>query len=225
MSVPDSERFSRQLLVWGEEKQRQIAGSTLLIAGLGGLGATVSQIMARAGVATLHLVDDGAVAWSDLHRQSLYGECDVGRKKLQVAEERLKAINSGIDIIAHESRIDRGFCIPPEVNSVVDCLDNFVSRFDLHEATPTGRFFVHGGIEGEQGQVLTLMKGTSQPLDEIFGGYLQPKGPIPVSADNVIIIAGLMCNELFHIMCGAPKLLDRFLVVDLSSFTFSFLEV
>ena len=96
-------RFSRQLLVWGDEKQNRIAESTLLVAGLGGLGATVSQILARSGVAALHLVDEGTVALSDLHRQSLYGECDIGRKKVLVAEENgegekvLKVLNININ--------------------------------------------------------------------------------------------------------------------------------
>jgi molybdopterin synthase catalytic subunit len=225
MTVHDTERFSRQLLVWGEENQRRLAQSTLLIAGLGGLGATVSQILARAGVAALHLVDDGTVALSDLHRQSLYGECDVGRKKVEVAKERLIAINSGVNIIARDTRIDRNYRIPAEVHVVVDCLDNFVSRFDLYAATSNGQFFVHGGVEAYQGQVLTLIKGTSQPLDEILAGCQQPNGPIPITADSVIIIAGLICNELFRINAGTPNLLNRFLVVDLSHFTFSYLEV
>ena len=103
-------RFSRQLLVWGDEKQNRIAESTLLVAGLGGLGATVSQILARSGVAALHLVDEGTVALSDLHRQSLYGECDIGRKKVLVAEERLKAINANVRIFVHDARIDQKFC-------------------------------------------------------------------------------------------------------------------
>jgi len=62
----DAERYSRQLLFWGEKTQHLIGKGVLLVAGVGGLGATVSQILARAGVARLHLVDDGVVAGSDL---------------------------------------------------------------------------------------------------------------------------------------------------------------
>lgn len=226
MTVHDNtDRFSRQLLVWGEDKQRRIAGCTLLIAGLGGLGATVSQILARSGVAALHLVDDGTVAWSDLHRQSLYGECDIGRKKVLVAKERLTAINANVRITVDETRIDPNFRIAADVDNVVDCLDNFSSRFDLYAAVRTGQFFVHGGVQAGQGQVLTLVKGTSQPLAEIYAGCLQPSGTIPITADSVFTVAGLMCNEIFQTMFGAPKLLNRFLVIDLVDFTFSFLDV
>ena len=221
----NSERYLRQLLVWGDEKQKRIAESTLLVAGLGGLGATVSQILARSGVASLHLVDDGTVALSDLHRQSLYGECDIGRKKVLVAEERLKAINSDVHITVDDARIDHKSYIDAGVDLVVDCLDNYSSRFGLYHAARVGQFFVHGGVQASQGQVLTLVKGESQPLDDIFAGCLQPQGPIPVTPDSVFIIAGLMCNEIFQTIIGVPKLLNRFLVIDLANFTLAFLEV
>jgi molybdopterin synthase catalytic subunit len=225
MADNDDGRYSRQLLFWGEETQRRISNGSLLIAGLGGLGATVSQIAARAGVARLHLVDDGVVAWSDLHRQSLYGECDVGVKKVIVAGERLNQINSDVEIITHDSRIDLAFPMPEDIDGVADCLDNFASRFVLYQVTPSGRFFVHGGVQGDQGQVLTLIKGVSQPLEEIMAGCRQPDETIPVTPDSVFVIAGLMANELFNNLDASPKLLDSFLIVDLSGFTFSFLHV
>ena len=225
MADNDDGRYSRQLLFWGEDTQLRISRGSLLIAGLGGLGATVSQIAARAGVARLHLVDDGVVAWSDLHRQSLYGECDVGVKKVIVARERLNQINSDVEIISHDSRIDLAFPMPEDIDGVADCLDNFASRFALYQVTPSGRFFVHGGVQGDQGQVLTLVKGSSHTLEEIMAGCRQPDETIPVTPDSVFVIAGLMAKELFNNLAASPKLLDRFLIVDLSGFTFSFLDV
>jgi molybdopterin-synthase adenylyltransferase len=221
----DAERYSRQLLHWGPETQRAIAGAELLIAGLGGLGATVAQITARAGVARLHLVDDGAVALPDLQRQSLYGECDLGRRKVLVARERLECIDSTLEVVVHDLRIDAGFTLPPGIDGVADCLDNFASRFALYRALPPGTFFVHGGVQGDQGQLLTLVKGVSRSLEEIFAGSRQPTGSIPVTPDSVFVVAGLMANELLANLAGRAKLLDRFLVVDLAGFGLSFLEV
>jgi len=218
-------RYARQELFWGAEKQRLIGSGSLLIAGLGGLGATVSQILARAGVGRLHLVDDGAVALPDLQRQSLYGECDLGQKKVLVARERLQRINSSLEIIIHDARIAAGFATPEGIEGVADCLDNFASRFALYRGVPEGRFFVHGGVQGDQGQLLTLVKGASQPLEEILAGCRQPEGAIPVTPDSVFVIAGLMANELLANLAGTPKLLDRFLVVDLAGLSLSFLEV
>jgi len=221
----DPERYSRQLLFWGEQTQRLIGKGALLIAGVGGLGATVSQILARAGVARLHLVDDGVVELSDLQRQSLYGECDLGRKKVMVAKERLRQINSAVEVVAHDYRIGGTGTLPEGIDGVADCLDNFAGRFALYRAVPEGRFFLHGGVQGNQGQVLTLIKGASRPLEEILAGCRQPEGIIPVTPGSVFVIAGLMAQELLENLAGTPKLLDRFLVVDLAAFTFSFLEV
>ncbi|MDH3960971.1 MAG: ThiF family adenylyltransferase, partial [Desulfuromonadales bacterium] len=69
-----TDRYARQVLHWGAEKQKIIEESSLLIAGVGGLGATVSQLLVRAGIGRLFLVDDGRLDWPDLNRQTLYGE-------------------------------------------------------------------------------------------------------------------------------------------------------
>lgn len=181
--------------------------------------------MVRAGIARVDIVDDGTVEMTDLHRQSLYGECDLGRSKARVARERLLAINSEVEVVAHEARIERNLPVPSDCRIVVDCLDNFSSRFDLYAATPPGSYFVHGGVQGDRGQVLTLIKEGSQPLEQIYAGSRQPDGPIEVTPYGVFVIAGMMCSELCNIIGGMPKLLDRFLVVDLGDLTLSFLDV
>jgi molybdopterin synthase catalytic subunit len=224
MSTTD-ERYARQVLHWGDEKQQQIQQSSLLIAGVGGLGATVSQLLVRAGIGSLYLVDDGFLDWPDLNRQTLYGEKDIGRAKLPLARERLNQINSATRIIELHGRIDDAFQVPAEVDGVADCLDNYRSRFILYRALAAGTYFVHGGLHGDNGQVLTLLAGHSQPFDEIFAGALQPEGSIPVTPDNVVVIAGLMVNEMFHVLWKTPKLLDRCLVVGLADFSMASLEI
>jgi molybdopterin synthase catalytic subunit len=225
VSVTDAKRYARQVLHWGEEKQRLIQQSSLLIAGVGGLGATVSQLLVRAGIGSLYLVDDGCLDWPDLNRQTLYGEKDIGRAKLPLARERLNQINAATRVIELPGRIDDTFQLPADVDGVVDCLDNYLSRFALYRALEDGTYFVHGGLNGDNGQVLTLLAGQSQPFDEIFAGACQPSGSIPVTPDSVVIIAGLMVNELFNVLWRTPKLLDRCLVVGLADFSMEFLEV
>ena len=220
-----AQRYARQVLQWGDRNQQRIAEATVLVAGVGGLGATLSQLLARAGVGKLYLVDDGIVDWPDLNRQLLYGEKDIGRGKLQVAGERLSAINSTTEIILIEGRIEADFVMPAGLSAVADCLDNYPSRFLLDKLTPAGVCLVHGGLEGDHGQVMTLQSGRSQPMADIFAGACQPEGSIPVTPDNVVIVAGLMANELFAILFGRPKLLDRCLVVSLADFHVAFLDV
>lgn len=223
--MTETDRYARQILHWGVEKQRVIEESSLLIAGVGGLGATVSQLMVRAGIGRLYLVDDGCLDWPDLNRQILYGEKDIGQEKLSLAKERLNQINSSTEIVELHGRIDDAFQVPDGVDGVADCLDNYPSRFVLYQAVATGTYFVHGGLNGDHGQVLTLLAGESQAFDEIFAGAVQPQGTIPVTPDNVVIIAGLMVNELFSVLWKTPKLLDRCLVIGLGDLHLSFLEV
>ncbi len=225
MSVTDAERYARQILHWGAEKQRVIQKSSLLVAGVGGLGATVSQLLVRAGIGCLYLVDDGFLDWPDLNRQTLYGEKDIGQAKLPLAGERLGKINSATRIVELPGRINDAFQVPADIDGVADCLDNYQSRFALYRSLAQGTYFVHGGLNGDNGQVLTLLAGHSQPFDEIFAGALQPRGSIPVTPDNVVVIAGLMVNELFSVLWKTPKLLDRCLVVGLGDFSMAFLDV
>lgn len=220
-----TDRYARQVLHWGTDKQRVIAESSLLIAGVGGLGATVSQLLVRAGIGRLYLIDDGLLDWPDLNRQTLYGENDVGLAKLPIAKERLNQINSATEIVAMPGRIDDTFQVPDGIDGVADCLDNYQSRFALYRTLPAGTYFVHGGLNGDQGQVLTLLAGASQAFDQIFAGAVQPQGSIPVTPDNVVIIAGLMVNELFSVLWRSPKLLDRCMVVGLDDFHLGFLEI
>lgn len=220
-----TERYARQVPCWGEQQQQQLAGAVVLVAGLGGLGATVSQLLVRAGVGKLYLVDDGMVDWPDLNRQLLYSEEDVGSSKLMIACDRLCRINSDVSVVPLPGRIETAFSLPDDVMVVADCLDNYASRFQLESAMPHGAYLVHGGLDGEQGQLLTLRKGVSQPLKEIFAGARQPEGEIPVTGPTAVVIAGLMSDELLAVLMGRPKLLDRCLVVGLVDLHFAFLDI
>ena len=220
-----TKRYSRQVLLWGAERQQQLESATILVAGVGGLGATVAELLVRAGIGKLYLADDGKIDWPDLNRQLLYSETDIGQTKVEVAKQKLQQINSNVTIELLPQQIDTTFHCPPNVSIIADCLDNYTSRFNLEVGLPDGSFLVHGGIEGNQGQILTLQKGTSQSLVDIFAGAQQPTGHIPVSGPGATIIAGYMANELLNTILGKPQLLDRFLIVGLSDLHLDFLEV
>ena len=223
--MSSTERYNRQILHWGEERQQQLEEATVLIAGVGGLGATVSLLLVRAGIGKLYLVDDGLIDWPDLNRQLLYNETDIGQTKLDTAKQRLQQINSSVKIELLQERIDHSFQVPSDVSIIVDCLDNYPSRFNLEAALSANSFLIHGGIEGDQGQVLTLQKGESQSLVDIFTGTRQPPEDIPVTGAGATILAGFMVNELFNTIFGKPQLLNRFLIVGLSDLHLTFLEV
>lgn len=219
------ERYARQVLHWGNIKQQRIGAAVVLIAGVGGLGATVSQLLVRAGVGKIYLVDDGVVDWPDLNRQLLYAEEDIGSSKLMLASDRLSRINSSTEIVPLPGRIEVNFQVPADTTVVADCLDNYTSRYLLDSVTPEQVYLVHAGLQGEHGQVLTLLKGKSQSLTKIFAGAQQPQGDIPVSGDAAAVLAGLMTTELFAVLGDEPKLLNRCLVISLDDFHISFLDI
>ena len=220
-----TERYSRQVLLWGEERQQQLEAATILVAGVGGLGAAVAELLVRAGTGKLYLADDGKIDWPDLNRQLLYSEADIGQTKLEVAKQKLQQINCNVVIELLPQRIDATFHCPSDVSIVADCLDNYTSRFHLEAGLADEAFLIHGGIEGNQGQILTLQKGTSQALADIFAGAQQPSSDIPVSGAGATIIAGYMTNELLNTICGKSQLLDRFMIVGLSDLHLDFLDV
>lgn len=219
------EHYSRQVRHWGEARQRQLEQATVLIAGVGGLGGTLSQLLARAGVKKLYLIDDGRVDRPDLNRQTIYTEEDIGRSKIECACAYLEKINSSITVEGIARRIDATFSCPTDVDLIADCLDNYDSRFQLEAQLPPGLNLIHGAIEGDQGQVLTLKTGVSQSLRELFAGTCQPTGDIPVTGAGATTIAALMCHEIYQVIFDCPQLLDRILIVSLTDLHVSFLDV
>ena len=145
-------RYSRQLKILGEAGQEKLRNSKVGVAGVGGLGSTVTMLLAAAGVGKLVLVDDGEVELSNLNRQILYTENDLGKVKVEVASKRLRALNSGIEVIPVKASLHSKEAqeVLKGVDVLVDCLDNWKSRIVLdypggtpyHLSTPAYRNFM-----------------------------------------------------------------------------------
>lgn len=136
-------RYGRHLSLpeIGEAGQRRLGESSALIVGLGGLGVPVASYLAGAGVGTLHLNDFDTVDLSNLHRQVLYSSQDVGRRKTEVAAERLAALNPEVNLEIVDQRLDPAALadLAGRCTVVLDCCDNFATRFAVNEATSTAR--------------------------------------------------------------------------------------
>lgn len=213
--------FDRQIAFWGEEKQELLKKSSVFVAGVGGLGCLLSEILVRSGVGRVYICDKGIVDEPDLNRQLFYTQKDIGKKKIDVATEWLTKIHTYTEIIplSHDIMKD-DFSLPKDINGVSDCLDNFESRFSLWDRMKEGLFYVHAGVEEFFGQVLTLIKGASPELSDIFANYDNRERTIPVSANSASTISALASTELIKNLFGEPKLLNTFLIIDLSDFTF-----
>ena len=158
------DRYARQL--WlpeiGAAGQARMAQTRVLLVGVGGLGSPVAQYLVGMGIGTLGLVDDDVVSVSNLHRQILYSEQQVGQPKVACAAARLRDLNSEVSIAAHLGRFT------PEVadamlasyDMVVDGCDNFATRFAIDEACARrGIPYIYGAVCGFEGQASVFHYG------------------------------------------------------------------
>lgn len=154
-------RYHRQLLVAeiGEKGQCKIQQAKVLLVGVGGLGSPIATYLTGAGIGTLGLIDDDNVSLTNLHRQVLYTEEEVGLRKAECAKQRLQQQNSEIDIIAHCERLtqENAEALISQYDLVVDGMDSFASRFIVSDVCERlGKPFVYGAIRGMEGQVSVL---------------------------------------------------------------------
>lgn len=218
--------FSRNLLFWGEEKQQQLANARVLIAGVGGLGCTVAEILVRAGIGTLVILDDGIIDEPDLNRQIQYTQDDLGKAKIEVAARKLSAIHQQTTIIPVRKRLEddpalRDSLRQYKVDGIADCFDTFASRFVLEKSLEERMFLVHGGVQSDYGQVTTMKRGQTPMFSELYAQMEDSDSPLPVCPQSVMCLASLMAHEVMNNLWQEPKLLNTLLIVELADFTFS----
>ncbi|HHX29552.1 MAG: HesA/MoeB/ThiF family protein [Bacillota bacterium] len=159
-------RYMRHILLRpiGEQGQRAISGGTAVVLGLGGLGSAVANLLCRAGVGTLRMVDRDIVETHNLQRQTLYDEQDVARRrpKALAAAERLARVNAGVNLEplvqeVNESTVRR---MIEGATVVVDGMDNFQARSVINRAcVEMGIPWVHAACVGTYGTVHTVLPG------------------------------------------------------------------
>ena len=174
-----ADRYRRQIALpeIGPKGQAAISRSTAVVVGLGALGSIVADLLARAGVGHLRLVDRDVVELVNLQRQTLYAEGDVDRPKADVAAERLRTVNSAIRIegVAKDVHAGTAADIARGADILVDGTDNLEARFLLNEvALDEGLPFVYGGAIGTYGMVMAI----KSPVTACFR-CLTPNAPPP----------------------------------------------
>ena len=219
--VSHPEVFSRQLPIWGEEGQGALQRATVLVAGLGGLGCLMAELLVRAGVGKVHVCDCGVVDETDLNRQIFYTRDDIGRAKLEVAVQWLRRIHPHCEVVPLKGNLlNPDLAFPAGIDAVADCLDTFESRFALWDRLGPGTFFVHAGVEQTFGQVVTLVKGQTRSPRAIFENARRDPRVIPVNGASSAVLSALAASEVQHALLGRPRLLEELLVVELSGFHF-----
>ena len=218
-------RYSRQLMLpqldW-DGQQRLLNGHALII-GMGGLGAPVAMYLAAAGVGRLSLVDDDVVDLSNLQRQILHGDADLGRPKVESARDSLLRLNPQLQLTLHNTRLSGPDLLEQValVDVVVDCSDNFATRFALNEACVRSRTpLISGAAIRFEGQlsVFDPRDATSPCYRCLYrdeGELGQTCSENGVLASVVGVIGSLQATEALKVLAGIGQpLVGRLLIWD-----------
>ena len=178
------DRYSRHIIMddVGPEGQKRLLDSEVLVIGAGGLGSPIIQYLAAAGVGTIGIVDDDVVERSNLQRQVIHRDDDIGRPKVDSATEFVENLNPDIDVVTHEMRVDPDNVegLISDYEFVVDGTDNFETRFLVNDAcTLAGKPFSHGAIFRFEGQITTFEGGTDGPCYRCLFPEAPPPGTVP----------------------------------------------
>jgi molybdopterin-synthase adenylyltransferase len=168
-------RYHRQMLLpqWGEEGQQRLAQSHSLLIGCGALGCTIADLLVRAGVGTLTIVDRDVVELTNLQRQTLFIESDAaaGLPKAEAARRRLNAANSSVRInpVIADFTSRNALKLSEGAGLILDGTDNFETRYLINDlAIKRGIPYVYGGAVATQGMAMTVVPGSTPCLRCIF---------------------------------------------------------
>lgn len=237
MPVERSDRYRRQAAVGsiGDAGQRSIASGHAVVLGCGALGCTIADLLCRAGVGTLTIIDRDIVEQGNLHRQTLFTEADAQRAlpKAEAAAERLARVNQDVDIRAHAAHaahgnIERLAGLSPEPDAVapsvlVDGSDNFAARYLLNDvAAQHGVPYVYGGAIADRGTAMTIVPAGLGVEPTPCLRCLWPDPPPPGAAETcetagvlgpvASMVAAWEASEALKLLAGRTDLITRGLV-------------
>jgi len=225
------ERYRRQIAIpgFGEAGQHKLEAAHVVVAGMGGLGSAASIYLAAAGVGHLTIIDAQRVEVSNLNRQVLHWPPDVERLKTESAMEKLHAVNPSLSIDAKPEQITRENIneLLRNADVVVDGMDNYLTRYLLNEAcVRIGKPFVHGAVEGLNGQLTTIIPGDGPCLKCIIPNPPPREPVIAVLGATPGVIGCLQAIETIKLLVGIGEpLIGRMLFFDGERTSFTEVEV
>ncbi len=176
-----NDRYIRQIILpgFGNEAQARLSQSKALIVGMGGLGCPALQYLAAAGVGTIGIMDADKISMSNLHRQLLFDEVDLGQLKVVVAARKVKAQNSLVQIHEYPFAINKSnaFNIIQEYDVIIDATDNFSAKYLINDICVwLKKPLVFGAVSGYEGQV-AVFNVAKAGVDPIHYRHLFPEQP------------------------------------------------
>jgi adenylyltransferase/sulfurtransferase len=236
LSSDELQRYSRHLTLpeFGREGQEKLKDASVLLVGAGGLGSPAATYLAAAGIGRIGLVDFDRVEASNLQRQILYGTSDVGRPKLEVAQERLSDLNPHVEVETHDLRLtsDNALDVIDDYDVVADGTDNFPTRYLVNDAcVMTGTPNVYASIFRFEGQV-SVFATDDGPCYRCLYEEPPPPGLVPSCAEGGVLgilpgfIGTLQATEVIKLVAGIGEpLVGRLLMADALEMNFRTLKV
>jgi adenylyltransferase/sulfurtransferase len=214
----NGERYIRQTILkdFGPKAQQQLSKSKVLVIGAGGLGIPVLTYLNAMGVGTLGIIDGDTVSRSNLHRQVLYDEADIGQSKVQIATRKLKAQNSGTRLLSFERFLtrDNALEVIADYDIVVDASDNFPTRYLVNDACIIlGKPFVYGALHGFEGQVSVFNHKGGPTYRCLFPNMPEPDEVPDCNMNGVLgvipgIVGNLQALEVVKVLTGVGEVLS-----------------
>jgi adenylyltransferase/sulfurtransferase len=224
LSNDEIRRYSRHLILpeVGLSGQKKICSTSVLCIGAGGLGSPIALYLAAAGIGKLGIVDFDNVDFSNLQRQILHTDADVGRPKAQSARETINGINPGVEVVIHNTRLtsENALQIIKPYDIVVDGTDNFPTRYLTNDACVLlKKPNVYGSIFRFEGQASVFAPHLGGPCYRCLYPEPPPPGMVPSCAEGGVlgvlpgIIGCIQATEILKLALGkGSSLIGRFLL-------------
>ena len=228
-------KYHRQTLLpeIGEEGQEKLKQARVLIVGVGGLGCPIALYLATAGVGHIGLIDDDVVSVSNLHRQVLYDEADIGQLKAECAAHHLRQKNSDIELIAYPMRLtkENAETLIRDYDIVIDGCDNHATRYLISDVCHRlQRPYVYAAIGAFQGQVGILCYGDGAPTYRTL--FPDEEAMLSIEAGKGVIgttpavVGSIAANEALKLIAGYDEaLLGKLWTIDLLTLNAQIIQI
>ena len=236
LTVDEVRRYSRHLIIpdVGKTGQRRLKNAKVLVVGAGGLGSPALLYLAAAGVGTLGVIDFDVVDESNLQRQIIHGQSDIGRPKAVSAMESIREVNPLVHVVLHEERLDsdNAMQIFEPYDLIVDGTDNFATRYLVNDACVLlGKPYVWGSIYRFDGQA-SVFWAEHGPCYRCLYPEPPPPGMVPSCAEGGVLgvlcasIGSIQVNEAIKLITGIGEpLVGRLMIYDALDMTYRQVKV
>jgi adenylyltransferase/sulfurtransferase len=219
LTKDEREKYDRQMLIrgFGGEGQAKLKRAKVFIAGAGGLGSGTATYLAAAGMGTIRLADHDKVELSNLNRQVLHWDEDIGRKKVDSAADKLKRLNPTVKVEAIEEKLTEANIsqLVAGFDLIVDAMDNLPARYLLNKVAIERNIpLFHGAVHGFEGRAMTIIPGKTACLKCLYRGAIV-EGKFPVVGVTPGVIGCIQATEVIKYIVGIGELLtNRLLIYD-----------